>query len=55
MGGTVLQELESCSVKKTARKSTQYLRNETILKIDYLADVIANAKAIALQIGYCPG
>ena len=33
--------------KKTARKSTKYWRNETILKTGHLAKAIAHAKAIA--------
>ena len=33
--------------KKTARKSTKYWKNETILKITNLAKAIAHAKAIA--------
>ena len=44
---TILQECYGCSVKKTARKNTQYSRNDTILKIGHLAKAIAHAKAIA--------
>ena len=49
MQNTILQEHQSCSVQKTARKNTQYWRNETILKIGHLAKAIAHAKAIALS------
>ena len=47
MQETILQEQQSCSVQKTARKRTKYWRNETILKIGHLAKAIAHAKAIA--------
>ena len=47
MQNTILQEHQSCSVQKTARKRTKYWRNETILKIGHLAKAIAHAKAIA--------
>ena len=47
MRKTILQEQHSCSVQKTARKSTNYSRNETILKIVPLAKAIAHARAIA--------
>ena len=43
MRKTILQQQHSCSVKKTARKSAKYWRNETILKIAYLAKPIAFA------------
>ena len=39
-----LQEELSCSVQKTAKKNSQYLRNETILKIDHSRKSIAHAK-----------
>ena len=42
----MLQEQQSCSVQKTARKNTKYWRNKTILKIDHTAKAIAHAKAI---------
>ena len=47
MRKTILQEHQSCSVQKKARKSTKYRRNETILKTGHLAKAIAHAKAIA--------
>ena len=47
MPKTILQEEQCCSGQKTARKSTKYWRNETILKIGHLAKAIAHAKAIA--------
>ena len=47
MRKTILQEHYSCSVQKTAPKNTKYSRNETILKIGYLAKAIAHAKDIA--------
>ena len=46
MRKTILQEQQSCSVQKKARKSTKYWINETILKISHLAKAIAHAKAI---------
>ena len=39
-----LQEQLSCSVQKTAGKNSQYLPNETILKIDQFGKSIAHAK-----------
>ena len=47
MRKSILRERKSCFVKKTARKSIKYSRNETILKIGHLAKAIAHAKAIA--------
>ena len=47
MQETILQEQHTCSLQKTARKNTQYWRNETIFKIDHIAKAIAHAKAIA--------
>ena len=47
MRETILQDYESCSVQKTARKNNKYWRNETILKIGHLAKAIAHAKSIA--------
>ena len=44
MQKTSLQEHQSCPVQKTARKNTEYSRNETILEIGYLAKAIAHAK-----------
>ena len=46
MRKTILQEHESCSVQKTARTSTQYWRNETMLKVGNFGNAIAHAKAI---------
>ena len=34
-------------MQKTALKSTKYLRNETIFKIDHIAKAIAHAEVIA--------
>ena len=48
MRKTILQDYKSSFVQKTARQNTKYSRNETILKISYLANAIAHAKAIAL-------
>ena len=48
MRKTILQEQHTCSLQKTARKSTKYWRKKTILKIDHLAKAIAHAEAIAL-------
>ena len=39
-----LQEQLSGSVQKTAKKNSQYSRNETILKIDHFGNSIAHAK-----------
>ena len=39
-----LHEQLSCCVQKTAKKNSQYSRNETILKIDHLGKSIAHAK-----------
>ena len=47
MRKTILQEHRSCSMQKTAPKNTKYSREETILKIGYLAKAIAHAKAKA--------
>ena len=44
MRKTILQEHQSCSVQKTARKNTKYSRNETIPNIGHLAKAIAFAK-----------
>ena len=46
---TTLQEQHTCSVQKTARKNTQYWKNEKILKMGHLAKAIAYAKAIAFS------
>ena len=46
MPKSILQIINtSCAVQKTARKSTKYARNETILKIDHHAKAIAHAKS----------
>ena len=47
MRKTILQDYESYSVHKTARKNNKYWRNETILKISHLAKGIAHGKSIA--------
>ena len=47
MRKNILQEHQSCSVQKTARKNTKYSRNEIILKIGHFAKAKAHAKAIA--------
>ena len=44
MPKTILQEHQSCSVQKTARKNTKYPRNEMSWKIGHLAKAIAFAK-----------
>ena len=41
---SIVQIIYSCSVKKNARKKTNYSRNETILKISHNAKAIAHAK-----------
>ena len=45
MSKSILQIIYSCSVQKTAPKSTKYLRNETILKIGHHAKAIAHEKS----------
>ena len=45
MSKCILQIIYSCSGQKTARKNTQYSRNETILKIGHNAKAIAHAKS----------
>jgi len=52
MQKTILQGHQSSSVKKTARKNTKYWRNETILKIGYLAKAVAHAIALAKVIAF---
>ena len=44
MQNTILQEQQSCSVQKTARKNTKYWKKKTILKIGHLAKAIALAE-----------
>ena len=44
MRKTILEKRYSCSLQKTAQKNTKYSRNETIMKIGYLAKAIALAK-----------
>ena len=46
MRKTILQDYKSCSVQKTARKKTKYSRNESNLKISYVAKPIAHANPI---------
>ena len=45
MSKSILQIIQSCSVQKTAPKTTQYSRNESILKIGHHAKAIAHAKS----------
>ena len=45
MSKSILQIICSCSVKKTARKSTKYSRNKTILKLGHHAKSIAFTKS----------
>ena len=45
MSKSILQIVSSCSVQKTAPKTTKYSRNDTILKIGHHAKAIANAKS----------
>ena len=45
MSKSILQIIESCSVKKTAPKSTQSSGKKTILKISDHAKAIAHAKS----------
>ena len=47
MRKTILQQQQSCSVQKSARKNSKYWRKKTLLKIDHKAKAIAHAKAIA--------
>ena len=47
MRKTTLQEQQSCSLQKTARKNTKYWRKQTILNMGRLRNAIAHAKAIA--------
>ena len=52
MSKTILQEHQSCSVQKNARKNTKQRRNETILKFGHPSKAIAYAKTIqSLQKG----
>ena len=44
MRKTILQEQHTCSVQKTARKSTKYWKKRQFLKIDLFAKAIAFAK-----------
>ena len=46
MSKPTLQIIQSCSVKKTARKDTKYQRNETILKIGHHAKAIGFARSL---------
>ena len=45
MSKTILQTIYSCSVQKTAPKTTKYSRNESSLKMSHQAKVIAHAKS----------
>ena len=45
---TILQEHWSCSVQKTALRSTKHSKKQTISKIGHLANAIAYAKARTL-------
>ena len=45
MSKSILQNIYSCSVQKTARKNTKYSRNKTFLKIGHRAKAIAFAKS----------
>ena len=51
MRKTIQEEHYSCSVQKTAQKSTKYSRNETILKISQLAKAIAHAISKMVSLG----
>ena len=42
---SILKNIYSCFVKKTALKNTKYSRNETILKTGHHAKAIAHAKS----------
>ena len=42
---SILKNIYSCFVQKTARKNTKYSTNETILKIGHHAKAIAHAKS----------
>ena len=44
MSKSILQIIKSCSVQKTARKNTEYSRDETILKMDHHAKAIDHGK-----------
>ena len=45
MSKSILQIIYNCSVPKTARKKTKYLKHETTLKIGHHAKAIAHAKS----------
>ena len=49
MQKTILQEHQSCFVRKTARKNTKYSRNETILKIGYLCKILTLGQKLKFQ------
>ena len=42
---SILQNISSCSVQKTARKNSKYWRNQTILKIGHRTKAIAFEKS----------
>ena len=45
MSKSILEIISSCLLQKPALKNTKYSRNETILKINHHAKVIAHAKS----------
>ena len=45
MSKSILQNIYSCFVQKTARKNTKYSTNDTILKASHHAKAIAHAKS----------
>ena len=45
MTKSILQIINTSCVQKTARRSTKYTKNETILKIGHHAKAIAHAKS----------
>ena len=47
----ILPEHYGCSVQNVARKNPKYSRNDTILKIAYLAKAVAQKKLYRLQNG----
>ena len=49
MSKSILQIVQSFSVQKTARKNTNYSRNESILKIGHYAKAIAHVKILTVD------
>ena len=45
MSKSILQIIYSCSVQKTARKNSEYSRNDSFLKIGHHAKAIVHAKS----------